>query len=300
MAGSALALLAPTAVAAAPASPGAVQMAVAKWPGQAETQEALTTAATKLTERAIQELGGLARFIKKGASVWIKPNINFHRTPEFAANTHPDVVATVVRLCLEAGAGKVRVGDNSSFGSAKSYPMSGIEPAAKAAGAEVVYLEEAKFKEYPINGRVMQTWPLCPEIVEADVLINLPVAKHHPLPKVSCCIKNLMGMAGGNRSLWHASLAEYLCDLSSFVKPHLHIVDALRILTAGPPQGGNPDDVKYVGMIAAGVDPVALDAWAAELLGNQPADVPSIAAAAKRGLGQIDYRQLILREVTVA
>ena len=305
---AALALLAPAHSCTgqpAPASPAdpndsEIKMAIARWQGGADTPERLKMAAVKLTERAVADLEGLGRFIKKGQSVWVKPNINFHTAPEFAANSNPDVVATVVRLCFEAGAGKVRVGDHSYFGADKSYPMSGIEAAVKAAGAEMVYLDAAKFKEYPINGKVLEKWPLSPEIVEADVLVNVPIAKNHPLPKVSASIKNLMGMAGGDRSTWHEKLPEYLSDLLAFVKPKVHIVDAVRVLTAGPPRGGNLEDVKFIGAVAAGVDAVALDAWASEALGHRPEDIATVTTANARGLGQMDYRKLNPREVILS
>ena len=105
------------------ASDSGAEIAIAKWGGDTKEPEALKEAAAKLTQTAVNGVGGLHRFIKKGATVWVKPNINFHRPPEFAANTNPDVVAAVVKLCYEAGAGKVKVGDHSGFGADVSYPM---------------------------------------------------------------------------------------------------------------------------------------------------------------------------------
>ena len=277
-----------------------VQMSIAKWQGKPEAEEDIRAAASTLTEQAVRNLGGLGRFVKKGATVWVKPNINFHRTPEFAANTNPAVVAAVVRLCYEAGAGKVRVGDHSGFGADVSYPMSGIAEAAQGAGAEVVYLDESKFKPYPLNGKVLKEWPLCPDIVEADLVVSVPVAKNHAIPTVSGCMKNFMGVAGGDRSTWHEHIADCVCDITAFMKPKVCIVDAVRVITAGPPRGGDLNDVKFMGAVAAGVDPVALDAWAAELLGHNAADVGSIAEGQTRGLGQMAYRKLNLREATVS
>ncbi len=279
--------------------PDSVEMSIAKWTADKDLSENIQEAAIKLTEQAVKGLGGLEHFLHKGCSVWVKPNINFHRTPEFAANTNPDVVGTVVRLCYEAGAGKVRMGDHSSFGSDKSYPMSGIEAAAKTAGAEVVYLDESKFKEYSLGGKIVDKWPLSQDIVESDVIIDVPVAKQHPLPRISGCMKNLMGVAGGNRSEWHANIAKCVCDITAFLRPRLCVVDALRVITAGPPKGGNLDDLLVAGAVAAGVDPVALDAWICELLGYDPNEVETLVEGHARGLGQIDYRKLKLAELTV-
>jgi len=275
-------------------------MSVARWAGEAVTAEDIQRVAWRVTEQALANLGGLQRFVDKGATVWVKPNINFHRTPEFAANTNPDVVATVVRLCYEAGAGTVKVGDHSSFGSKTSYTMSGIEASVTAVGAEMVLLEPGTFKPYRIGGKVLDEWPLSPDIVESDLVVNVPVAKHHPLPKVSACMKNYMGVAGGKRDEWHKNIAECVCDITAFMKPRICVVDAIRVLTAGPPRGGNLDDVKFEGAVAAGVDPVALDAWSAEVVGFKPADIVTVTRGQARGLGQMDYRKLALREVTVS
>lgn len=275
-------------------------MAVVRWKnGEPGTPEAYKRMAVVLTEQAISDMGGLGRFVKKGASVWLKPNINFHRTSEFAANTNPDVVATMVRLCLEAGAANVRVGDHSAFGADKSYPMSGIEDAVKAAGGEMVLLDPNAFKEYSIGGKVLTKWALAPQIMESDIIINMPVAKNHPLPKYSGCMKNLMGIAGGDRNEWHKELAECLCDINTFVKPTLHVMDMMRCILSGPPRGGSLDDIKFFGLVAAGIDPVALDAFGAELLGKRPADIAHLVAASGRNMGQIDYRKLVISDTSI-
>jgi uncharacterized protein (DUF362 family) len=284
----------------APPEKDGVQISIARRPGEPATPEELKQLAAKLTQTAIENLGGIGRFVKRGDVVWVKPNINFHREPQFAANTSPDVVAAVIKLCLDAGAGKVKVGDNSSFGSEKSYPMSGIEEAAKAAGAEVVYMDKDRFKEYDVGGKRVGKWPLYPDVMESNLIINLPIAKHHIGTKITCCIKNHMGIAGGKRGTWHDNLPEYTCDLAAFVKPRLTIVDAVHMLTNHGPKGGELEDVKYGGLVAAGVDLVALDALVAELLGNKPLEVPTLAEASSRALGEIDYRKLVLKDVTIA
>ena len=178
------------------------KMAVARWDGElsvAEDLEAMQRAATRLTEQAIANLGGMGRFVSKGDVVWIKPNIGFHIGPAFAANTNPDVVATLVRLCQDAGAKTVRVGDNSCYGAFRAYPDSGIEEAVKAVDGEVVYLSEDKMKETKLGGERLDSWPMCTEMLEADVLINVPIVKQHALTKITVCMKNLMGVAAGPR-----------------------------------------------------------------------------------------------------
>ncbi len=278
-----------------------VQMCIARWKGAAaSTTEAIKAMAVKLTEQAVANLGGMARFVKKGDVVWVKPNMAWDRAPEFAANTNPDLVATLVRLCLEAGAKTVKVGDMTCNANKKTYPSSGIEAAAKAAGAEIVYLDENRFKEIEIKGTRLEKWLVYPDIIESDLVINAPVVKHHSLSKATICMKNYMGVIAGKRSQWHQDMPACLCDITAFMKPRLCVVDAIRVLTANGPTGGNLDDVKRMDTVAAGTDIVALDAFGVELLGHKPGDILSVAAGFKAGLGQIDYRKLALKELEVA
>ena len=275
------------------------QMSIARWKKIAKPPKDLKRVATKLTERAIKDLGGMSRFVNRGDVVWIKPNIGFRIGPEFAANTNPDVVATLVRLCFEAGAKEVKVGDNSCYGADGAYPLSGIEAAAKEAGAEVVYLDLERFEEVEIGGEHLDTWPLYPDIIDSDLVINVPIVKHHPVTRVTVCLKNYMGVAGGDRNTWHEVIDPCLCDLTAYMKPRLSVVDAVRVLKKGP-MGGDLDDVELKGVVAAGTDPVALDALGAELLGLNPIRVRLIRAAQARGLGRMDYKNtLVVRETEI-
>jgi uncharacterized protein (DUF362 family) len=275
-------------------------MCIARWAGDPVGEDAVDAMAAALTERMVENLGGMARFVSKGDVVWIKPNIGWNRAPELAATTNPAVVTALVRLSLEAGARKVKVGDNTCHNAQQSYRSSGIEAAAREAGAEVVFLDESRFRDVKIGGRVLDKWPIYPEILEADLLINVPIAKHHGLSRATLAMKNYMGIIGGNRGAWHQDLAGCLCDITAFLKPKLSILDCVRVLTDRGPQGGNLSDVKRMDTIAASVDIVALDAFGAELLGHDPARIGTVKAAHAAGLGRIAYRELSLREVAVS
>lgn len=264
------------------------------------TEADIAAMAVKLTTEAVAALGGMSRFMKEGDSVWIKPNMAWDRTPELAANTNPAVVATLVKLCLEAGASKVRVGDFPCNEAKQTYVSSGIADAAKKAGAEVVFIDENRFREMDLGGQVLKNWPVYPDIVEADLIINCPIVKHHSISTVTACMKNYMGVAN-NRSKWHQNLPVCLADIAKFLQPkaRLQVVDAIRVLTANGPTGGDPKDVKRLDTLAAGTDIVACDAFAAELLGHKPEDIPTVVAGHKAGLGVIDYRS-IAKEIEVA
>ena len=270
-------------------------MSIARWDEAALPQidqAGLADVAVKLTQTAVESMGGMGRFVNKGDTVWIKPNIGWNRRPELAANTNPDVVATLVRLCRDAGAKTVKVGDHPCHPARQAYRNSGIAKAAEAAGGKMVYLDKKRFQEMPIEGEYLQKWPLYVEVIDADLVINVPVLKHHGLTKVSMAMKNYMGVIGGNRGAWHQNMDACLADITQFMKPRICVMDAVRVLTDHGPQGGDPKDVDVRGIVAASTDIVALDALGASLLGHEPAAITNIAAAAARGLGTMDFSSL--------
>ncbi len=279
---------------------GPLALGVAHWTGDAMTDANIGAVATKLTERAMELVGGMERFVGKGDRVWVKPNMAWNRSPEQGANTNPDVVATLVRQAFEAGAKTVKVGDHTCHKAKQAYRRSGIAAAAKAAGAEVVTLDPRRFKRYAIGGERLDEWELYPEIIESDLVINVPVVKHHGLAEATFCMKNYMGVIGGKRNAWHQDLGPCLVDITRYMKPRLCVMDAVRILTDHGPQGGNPDDVELQGTVAAGTDIVALDALGAELLGHEPQAIESVRAGAAAGLGEIDFRKLPHRVVELS
>ncbi len=248
---------------------------------------------------AIDALGGINKFISRGDIVVIKPNIGWDRTPEQAGNTNPEVVATMVRLCFEAGAKKVRVFDRPVNDPRRCFVQSGIAPAAAALGANVDYADERKFRDMEINGTALKSWPLYSEIFEADKVINIPIAKHHGLAKLTMSMKNWMGVMGGQRRQIHQKLDESLVDLSRKIKPTLTILDAVRILTANGPQGGSLVDVKKLDMIIAGVDQVAIDSYGATLFGMKGSDLGYVRIAHQLGMGQMDLAKIKIRKIQV-
>lgn len=245
--------------------------------------------------KAVELLGGMDSFVKKGETVFVKPNISWDRNPEQAATTNPLVVETVVKMVLEAGAKKVIVADNTCNDARRSYKRSGIQNAAQNAGAKVPFMEERKFTRMNLNGDVLKEWEIYSEAVEADKIINLPVAKHHGLSGVTLSMKNLMGLIGGRRDLLHQKLSESIVDLASFFKPELTILDAVRILKANGPQGSTLSDVERRDTIAASTDLVKIDAFGIDLFGDMFKErglsgFPHLQLAEKKGLGSSDYR----------
>jgi uncharacterized protein (DUF362 family) len=260
---------------------------------------AIAKQARQLTRRAIEGLGGMKRIVSRGDVVWIKPNIGWDKRPEQAANTNPDVVATLVEMCLESGAKRVVVSDNATNAARRTFARSGIQQAAQKAGADSFFLDSRKFRKMPIRGKVLKEWEVYTEAVEADKLINVPIAKHHGLCRATLGMKNLMGVIGGARNRLHQDLDHTLPDLAAFFKPALIVMDGVRVLMDHGPVGGNLADVKYVGTVAAGTDQVAVDALGATLLGAKPSDIGHIVEAQARGLGKMDYESLAPKRVEI-
>jgi uncharacterized protein (DUF362 family) len=247
--------------------------------------------------RAVEALGGMGRFVKKGEKVVIKPNIGWNRLPEQAANTNPDVVAEVVRLVIAAGAGTVWLTDVSVNTPEQCFVRSGIEKAAKQAGAKVVRPDASAFREVKVSGRLLQTAEIIYPIVEADRVINLPIVKQHSLSGATMSLKNWYGVLGGQRVKLHQNIHTSIVDLAAMIKPTLTILDATRILLANGPTGGSLADVKQMNTVAAGTDEVALDAFGVTLLGLDPNNVGFLVEGMKAGLGTPHWQNLKTVEV---
>lgn len=254
-----------------------------------------------ITEAAIAALGGIERFVKNGYDVIIKPNIcTDYYTYEYGATTNPVVVATLVRLALGAGAKRVRVMDFPFGGTAESaYEKSGIAEAVKAAGGVMEVMNRNKFKKTAIpQGRSITEWEIFQDALTCDLLINVGIAKHHSLARITACEKNLLGVVQ-NRNDLHAQMGQRIPDLVSVLRPGLNVVDAVRTLMAHGPTGGNLDDVRMNNLVAASHDTVAADAYAATLFDLTGNDIPYIKNAAEMGLGTLDLSTVKVEEITV-
>jgi len=241
-----------------------------------------------ITREAIAVLGGMGRFIGKGDKVVIKPNIGWDRTPEMAACTNPEVVKTLVELVLGAGAKKVVVIDNTTNQAKRCYVRSGIQEAVKQAGGDMLFVDDYRVKKMALKGEWLKEWEILLDVVEADKLINVPIAKHHSLCRLTLGAKNWLGATGGARNQFHQSLDKAVVDLAAFFKPQLTVLDAYRILVRNGPQGGRVSDTELRKTVVAGTDPVAVDAFGASLFAVEPRELPYLAMARERGLGELD------------
>jgi uncharacterized protein (DUF362 family) len=250
----------------------------------------------ELAQHALVNLGGMGRFIAKGDSVVIKPNIAWDRTPEQAANTNPELVAEVVRQCLQAGAKRVVVTDCSCNEPQRCFQRSGIAALARAAGAEVILPDPDGYREVDLGGVVLKQWLVFKPFLDADKVINMPIAKHHALSGVTLGMKNWYGILGGERNRLHQQIHQSLADLAAFMLPTLTILDGYRILVRNGPTGGALEDVAVKKTVVAGTDPVAIDAWVAKAWWDlDAAHLPYLQMAEARGLGNAAFEKLDLK-----
>jgi uncharacterized protein (DUF362 family) len=251
-------------------------------------------------------LGGMQAFVKKGSRVVLKPNMSWASTIESAVDTHPEVVAEVAKMCIEAGAREVRVVDHTINRAEECLKLSGIGDACRTMKNVYVYAvnDEKFYRAVSIpKGKVLKSVKIIKDVLDCDVFINLPCAKSHSTTGVTLGMKNLMGIIW-NRRAFHSDfdINQALADLTSAVKVHLTVLDASRALTTGGPRG--PGIVTEPKTIFAGIDPVAIDAvgvTVADWYGQKftPGQVKHIAAAHAMGLGTMDLPKITVKKAAV-
>lgn len=245
----------------------------------------------------IEKAGGWGAFVRPGARVTLKPNAAWACKPEEAANTDPDLVGACIAACKAAGAARVVVCENSCSPEAQSFAMSGIGPAVEKAGGRMYRPKKAdEFRLVRIpGGQELQEAEVPVDVLDCDCLINMPIAKHHGAAGLTISMKNWMGSVK-DRQVWHRKdLHRCIAEFSTFLKAHLIVVDATRILTTGGPRG--PGKIERPGQIIVGRDPVACDAYAATLFGKQPFDIRYIRLAHELGVGCGDLQGVAVEHV---
>ena len=255
----------------------------------------------KLVARVLGALGGINKFVRVGAKVVVKPNIGWDRNPAQGADTNPQVVKALVKQALDAGASKVMVFDRSCNDNRRCYSNSGIAEAVESIGDRRVvceFIDDRKFVPVKIEKGVSITeWQFYKDALDADCYINVPVAKHHGLSRLTLGMKNVMGVIGGKRGEIHQSIGQRLADLNTVIRPKLTVIDATRILLRHGPQGGNLADVKVLDTLMASTDPVAADAYATTLFDLKSDAIESTRAAYRAGLGEMDLSKVRVLKV---
>ncbi|MDR2887359.1 MAG: DUF362 domain-containing protein [Bacteroidales bacterium] len=257
--------------------------------------------AASMFEKGIASLGGMKAFVKQGQTVVVKPNMGWDRAPEYGANTDPELIAKIVGHCLAAGAKDVFVFDHTCDNWLKSYASSGIENAAKAAGAKVISADsESLYKPVSVpKGKTLKNAKVHETLLSAEVFINVPVLKHHGGALASFAMKNLMGIVW-DRGFWHRNdLQQCIADMASYRKPDLNIIDGYRVMKRNGPKGVSVSDVSLEKAQIISTDIVAADAAAARIFGKEPDAIGHIKIAGEMGLGQIDITKLNVNRIRI-
>lgn len=250
-------------------------------------------------DKAIESLGGMGAFVKKDQKVVVKPNIGWDVSPERAGNTNPALIKRIVEHCFTAGAKEVFVFDNTCDDWNKCYKTSGIEEAAKAAGAKVVPGNaESYYHEVDIiKGIKLKKAKVHELILESDVFINVPVLKHHSSADLSIAMKNLMGVVW-DRMYWHRNnLHQCIADYATHRKPDLNVIDGYRVMMKNGPRGVSVNDVVSYKTLILSSDIVAADAAATKVFGSEPEDIGYIVKAAELGVGTYNLDSLNINRI---
>lgn len=246
-----------------------------------------------LLTKGFKALGGLEKLVKAGSTVVVKPNFSVPRTPEEAATTSSALVASLVKACFSSGAKVVKVIDHPFTNGAMCLETTGMKKAIEAVGGQVYVLSEQNDRFYTsvnIQGKILQNVLYSKDVLEADVFINFPILKHHNGAKVTMGLKNMMGLVW-DRGIFHRTdLQQAIAELAHFHQPDLTILDATRGIIDNGPMG--PGTIREYNEVVFSTDPVAVDAYGAQLFGLKPTDFGYLTAAHQLGLGQIDISKL--------
>lgn len=231
-------------------------------------------------KKAIAELGGMGRYVKKGQKVVVKPNIGWDRSPELAANTNPDLLAEIIRQCFTAGAKEVIVFDHTCDDWRRCYKNSGIQAAVEKAGGKMMPAhEESYYREVNLpQGVNLKSTKIHEAILDCDVWINVPVLKMHGGAKMSVSLKNLMGIVWDRRFFHSHNLQQCIADCNTLSKkPVLNIIDAYRVIKSNGPQGRTESDVALAKGLFISSDSVAADTAAIKFYNQiSPMDISAV------------------------
>ena len=257
---------------------------------------------TEAIRRALDTMGGIETFIKKGDRVLLKVNAAFATPPILSATTNPQLVAEVAHLCYKAGASSVVVTDNPINDPASCFALTGIEEAATSAGAKVLVPKESFFQPTTVSaGVLIQNWPILWEpFQKINKVIGMAPVKDHHRSGASMIMKNWYGLLGGRRNIFHQDINTIITELAMMVKPTLVILDGTTAMMTNGPTGGSLSDLKQTNTMIVSTDQVAADAFGATLLGKTAADLLYIPRAESAGLGTADYEALSPVRVNVS
>ena len=252
----------------------------------------------------IKALGGLRPLINIGDRVVITPNFAWATPPERGATTSPELVRRVINLCREAGASSITCLDFASDPTPRAFRINGAYQATRGTGATLLspwspeqHVRIDDFLRMPIHAKKLK-WQAVPSVLlRCEVLIDMPVFKHHREVKVTGAVKKLMGCIWRRAAYHKVDLHGCIAELAAVLRPSLTITDASRVLSENGPMG--PGKVDPINRLLLSWDPVLADAYACRWLGVDPATVPYLVQAAKLGAGSMDLKKARIEQVAL-
>jgi uncharacterized protein (DUF362 family) len=243
---------------------------------------------------ALKSLGGVETFIKKGDRVLLKVNAAFASPAMLSATTHPSIITEMARLCFQAGAASVVVTDNPINDPASCFTLTGIEDAARSAGAQVLLPRDDLFTPMTVkDAKLIKNWPvLYKPFADITKVIGMAPLKDHHRSGASMTMKNWYGLLGGRRNIFHQDIHGIIMELAKMIKPTFVILDGTTTMMTNGPTGGSLSDLKNTHTMIVSTDQVAADAFGASLLGKSLDQLPFIGKAEAAGLGTADYMKL--------
>lgn len=254
-------------------------------------------------EKALGDVGGLTKWIKRGDRVLLKPNLLLSAKPEDAVVTHPAFVEAVASLILDLGA-SVSLGDSPPLGNLKRVlGKSGYEPFMKKLGVEAVPFTEKLGQEYA-SDRLYRRIDLAKEVFEFDAVVSLPKLKTHGQMLLTLAVKNLFGtVIGSDKAAWHLAgrevenFATALVQIYERVRPVVSILDGILAMEGNGPSSGTP---RHLGIIAASEDAVALDATICRMVGYSVDKLFTCVIGERLGAGIADSKHIRVLGDTIA
>jgi uncharacterized protein (DUF362 family) len=245
-------------------------------------------------ELAFKSVGGIQAFIKKEDRVLLKVNAAFASPPMLSATTHPDMVVAITRLCFKAGAASVTVTDNPINDPASCFRLTGIEQAARSAGATVLFPQKEFFKPFSLaEAQLIRNWPVLYEpLSRIDKIIGTAPVKDHHRSGASMIMKNWYGLLGGRRNIFHQDIHNIIKELAMMIKPTLVVLDGTTTMMHNGPTGGSLSDLKETQTMIVSTDQVAADAFGATLLDKTVDELAFIKKAEAMHLGTADFQTL--------
>jgi uncharacterized protein (DUF362 family) len=245
-------------------------------------------------EQGVNALGGMEMFIAKGDRVLIKVNAAFASPALMGATTHPELLGAVIGACKKAGAAQVSVTDNPINNPENCFEITGLAGAARRSGASIILPRVSLFTPATLpDGRLIINWPVfAGAFTSITKVIALAPVKDHTRAGASMLLKNMYGLLGGRRNVFHQDINTIITEVGLLMRPTLSVLDGTVSMMTNGPTGGSLSDLKETNTLIISRDPVAADAYGLTLLGRAQDAVPYIRMAQDSGAGTADYKSL--------